>query len=176
MNFDKTRVKLFPNFTRHHLITQPPILKRCPKMHQVVRSSLRLATESTIILQAFTLMWVLLRYQRLDPWSGPTFAKISFNYRYVTYPTFRCLAGGILENYNSFKLRRNTMIFNPQEYWRKMTLSACKTISLLEWKNCVLAASDIYSKISESSKVNKPVLRSPRKVTRKKRKKPNWSK
>ena len=50
------------------------------------------------ILYVFTLMLVLLSYNRFISRLGPTFEKIAFNFRHVTLRTFRSLVGGILEN------------------------------------------------------------------------------
>ena len=40
-------------------------------------------------------MLVLLNHYILDPRSGPTFEKITLDYRYLTLRTFRSFAGGI---------------------------------------------------------------------------------
>jgi len=64
-------------------------------------SSVRHAVESahkSFILYVFTLMLVLLSYNRFISRLGPTFEKIAFNFRHVTLRTFRSLVGGILEN------------------------------------------------------------------------------
>ena len=53
---------------------------------------------TNFILYVFTLMLVLLSYNRLISRLGPTFEKIAFNFRHVTLRTFRSLVGGILEN------------------------------------------------------------------------------
>ena len=53
---------------------------------------------TNFFLYVFTLMLVLLSYNRFISRLGHTFEKIVFNFRHVTLRTFRSLVGGILEN------------------------------------------------------------------------------
>jgi len=53
---------------------------------------------TNFILYVFTLMLVLLSYNRFISRLGPTSEKKAFNFRHVTLRTFRSLVAGVLEN------------------------------------------------------------------------------